>query len=1856
MKNLAYLLALCSTLAWSATLEGFTPQGLRTEVRQVQARFSAAMVPVGLGDAAAPFTVECPVPGNGHWEDERTWVYDLQQVPAGGAQCRFATRAGLQTLSGEAVDAVTAGFAIAGPRVAWSLPFADETVDEDQVFVLMANAPASPETVAAHVHCEAQGIHERLPAKLVTGSERARLLEQLKSRLADMNDAWQGGSADADPRLFVLHCGRTLPATAKFELVWGAGVATADGQKNPEEQRMGFTVRDHFSARMRCQKENARAGCMPLTPIRLDFTAAVARAHLDRISLKDAKGKSYRQEKVAPGPGDGVVFPGPFPANTDLTLALPANLTDDKGRELVNVARFPLIFRSGDHPPLLKFSGDFGILERQNGGVLPVTLRNIEAADGKAESKTAAKVRWVRVADEMAILDWQARVKKIDNPEWDAQTNSRPDNRHAQLLGSWEAGVVERDLPKPNGTQAFEVVGIPLEQPGFYVVEAESRRLGKSLLGQNVPMYVRTTALVTNLGVHFKWGAGASLAWVTTLDQGLPVADAQVSVRDCKGREFARGVTDRNGMALIPRGLPDPRNAQWDCPLLVSARAGDDMSFAFSDWSEGIETWRFGLPEAWSTENRLAHTLLDRVLFRPGDTVHMKHILRDRQAFGLSYPGRLPRTLLIEHQGSGQRWFLPLAWAKGAAESTWAVPRGAKRGDYTLKLIDKEIKPSTDPAQLEYLEGLDSGAFSVADFRVPLMKASIDALSPAWVGGDAAGYDLAVRYLNGGGARHQEVKLRAQMEPRHQVEFPAYKDFSFANRKDGDNGAEESGNVALAAQTLKLDASGVARAEVAGLPALTMPHQMRVELEYPDPNGEIQTVSSTTPWWPSKVVLGLKNDDWARAGQRHTLVFQAVDPRGRPVAKAPVEATMRLRQTFGYRERLAGGFYGYRQEVRDTPLPETCRGETDARGRFSCVAQVEEGGEVLVEAVSRDAQGRVAKTAHTFWVAGKDEWVFQQENHDRIDLVPEKKRYEPGQNARFQVRMPFRKATALVTVEREGILDARVVVLDGKVPVLDIPVRPGWAPNVFVSALVVRGRNDAIKPTALVDLGRPSFKLGIAGIEVGQAAHRLNVSVKADRASYPIRAKARVNVKVRGSDGKAPPAGTDVVLLAVDEGLLELAPNNSWKLLEAMMAERGYAVRTFTAQMQVVGRRHYGKKALPAGGGGGKLPTRELFDTLLFWQGRLALDKNGDAQAEVPLNDSLTAFRIVAVAAGETRFGTGDTSIRATQDLQLISGLPPVGREGDRLQAHLTVRNGSSHWMQVEVSGLGPVPLASQRVRLEAGDSRELTWPVTLPDQAGPLAWTFTAKEVGGTAADALKVSQSIQPAVPVQVRSSALYRVTDALDLPIAVAAEALPGSGQVKATLAASLLDGQSQLRAYMRDYPYSCLEQKTSKAIATRDTTAWAAILADLPTYQAESGLFNFFPGTGDGSVALTAYVLSVAQEAGWKLPADANTRALNALDNFVAGKLERSAAAWEVAQAGPVQRLAATAALARHGRATPALLATVKAQPRLWSSGAVIDWIDTLQHLPASAQRDVWLSDAYAALESRFTLSGSRMNFASDAGLWWMMSSGDTHATRALLALVDVPAWKDRVPKLLAGVLGRQERGRWDTTTANAWGSLALDRYRDRFEAVRPAGKSTVSLGKEARLIDWTAFPNGATAFLPLTAQPQNLRIKHEGAGAPYANVTTLAAVPLSAPVSRGYTVSRELIPVDRKAADKWSRGDVLRVRLNIDARDDMGWVVVDDPVPAGASILAASGKRGSALLTTGEAGNAAPTWQERLFDRYRAYYEWLPRGRHVVEYTVRLNGDGEFKLPPTRVEAMYAPEMFGEAPNAVFAVE
>lgn len=173
-----------------------------------------------------------------------------------------------------------------------------------------------------------------------------------------------------------------------------------------------------------------------------------------------------------------------------------------------------------------------------------------------------------------------------------------------------------------------------------------------------------------------------------------------------------------------------------------------------------------------------------------------------------------------------------------------------------------------------------------------------------------------------------------------------------------------------------------------------------------------------------------------------------------------------------------------------------------------------------------------------------------------------------------------------------------------------------------------------------------------------------------------------------------------------------------------------------------------------------------------------------------------------------------------------------------------------------------------------------------------------------------------------------------------------------------------------------------------------------------------------------------------------------------------------------------------------------------------------------------------------------------------------------------------------------------------------------------------------------------------------AKTQNLSIQHNGAGKPWVNMLVLAAVP-DLPKNAGFTITRKITPVEQKVPKQWSRGDLVRVRVDIDSEQALNWVALSDPIPGGASILGNTA-RDSTIVQQGEnaydgKNNAYPSYTERGLAFFRAYYDYLPSGHFWVEYTIRLNNPGEFSLPPTRIEAMYAPEVFGQIPNSKMTV-
>jgi uncharacterized protein YfaS (alpha-2-macroglobulin family) len=133
------------------------------------------------------------------------------------------------------------------------------------------------------------------------------------------------------------------------------------------------------------------------------------------------------------------------------------------------------------------------------------------------------------------------------------------------------------------------------------------------------------------------------------------------------------------------------------------------------------------------------------------------------------------------------------------------------------------------------------------------------------------------------------------------------------------------------------------------------------------------------------------------------------------------------------------------------------------------------------------------------------------------------------------------------------------------------------------------------------------------------------------------------------------------------------------------------------------------------------------------------------------------------------------------------------------------------------------------------------------------------------------------------------------------------------------------------------------------------------------------------------------------------------------------------------------------------------------------------------------------------------------------------------------------------------------------------------------------------------------------------------------------------------------MTKQVSVVQARTPGTLTRGDVVKVTITVTASAERNWVVVNDPIPAGATIVGDLGGQSSLLgQVTGTEG-IQPSYVERGNDAWRGYFAWVPRGTFTTAYTMRLNGAGRFSLPPTRVEAMYSPAIRAALPNQPVSV-
>ncbi|HID86814.1 MAG TPA: hypothetical protein EYP55_05475 [Anaerolineae bacterium] len=301
-------------------------------------------------------------------------------------------------------------------------------------------------------------------------------------------------------------------------------------------------------------------------------------------------------------------------------------------------------------------------------------------------------------------------------------------------------------------------------------------------------------------------------------------------------------------------------------------------------------------------------------------------------------------------------------------------------------------------------------------------------------------------------------------------------------------------------------------------------------------------------------------------------------------------------------------------------------------------------------------------------------------------------------------------------------------------------------------------------------------------------------------------------------------------------------------------------------------------------------------------------------------------------------------------------------------------------------------------------------------------------------------------------------------------------------------------------------------------------------------------------------------------------------------------------------------------------------------------------------------------------------------------WQMMSSDGRTTALVLQALLALDPENPLIPKAVRWLMRNRLGGYWRTTQETAATIIALADYLAvsgeleadyRYQVIvngEPLGEEVVTRENVAEhrefvVTDLVAGDNEIKIVKVACSHPgqeglgtdpftNGVRACKEGAGRLYF-ATTLR-----------YYLERDRIEADRSSGGPAVRreylhpetgepltevrvGDLIRVRLTVDLPRDMWYVIVEDPLPAGAEAvnftLATSGLRG---------GQFEVYWSHpELRDEKAVFFTTrLWEGTHEYTYLIRATTAGRFRALPAEVTPMYEPEVWGRSDSAVFEIK
>jgi alpha-2-macroglobulin len=1902
----------------------YAPEGEVPLAPHLSVTFSQPMVAVtSQRQAAATIPVKLtPTPaGQWRWVGTQTLLFDPEPRFPQATRYRVEIPAGTRAAGGQPLDkAMSFEFATPPPQLVQSHP-AGTSQPRTPRMLAVFDQDVDPAAVLAHVRVHVRAAGQTYPVRLLTPAELAA------------DDALAGMISAAQPRRHVAFTVENLlPADSDVAVEIAPGTPSAEGPRTTEKAQ-SFSFRTHGPLEVVESRCGWNEQCQPMASWQVRFSNPIDTARFDPAAIRV---KPALPGMAAEAMGDLLMIHGQSKARTSYEVTLPAGvpsgLIDVYGQTLGKPKA--LTFRVGDAEP--SFFGPNGLVVLDPAARKPslsVFTMNTPALDVRLHRVTPA--------------DWPAYVRYLQHqhgPDASSIPGTKVVSTQVKVQGvAGELAETAIDLGPALAGKHGHVVAV-VEPATWHEQHWKPRTVA--------------WLQVTEIGLDAFADQTELIGWATRLADGAPLADVEIALlgpNEQSGQNSAK--TDAGGLARLP--LPEqtaPRSDDLASELVVIARRGDDTALLpESPWGGGS-----GFRRQPTSDSLLWYVFDDRQMYRPGEKVSVKGWIRRLQGQELGDVAGLGEAVedvsyvLQDPQGDELGRGTAKVDAAGGFQLEIAIPANANLGWAGLQL--------TSRGRGEVQGRIHHHGLQIQEFRRPAFEVTASAGPGPHLVGESAQVEMKASYYAGGGLAGADVSWRVTsaettFTPPNRDDFifgrwrPWWEMFGFGDRWGGPGFGRPATAQELAGKT---DAGGV---HALGIEFVRvdppLPMQVTAEATVMDVDRQAWSARANLLVHPAALYVGVKTrTTFVERGTPIELQTIIVDIDGRAVAGREL-AVRAERMVWSYQKH---------ELVPDDAGAQECITKS-AEQPVACSFATAQGGQYRITARVTDDQGRVSETQMTMWVSGGDTPPARDIEQERVTLIPDQKSYQPGDTARILVQAPFAPAQGVLTLRRSGIAETRRFTMDGSSTTLEVVIEERHIPNVQVQVDLVgaaprtddRGRPDEKLPR------RPAYALGQLDLSVPPRSRTLAVEVVPAERSLAPGSKTSLEVIVRDAQGQ-PVAGAAMAVVVVDEAVLALSNYQLADPVEVFYAHRDAGARDYHTRAYVELARPEATNQSPpapppappeatrqaapgaagdmaqdeaemqfAGGAPMKaargsaasteppIAMRTDFRALALFAPAVSTDARGRAQVPLSLPDSLTRYRVMAVAvSGERFFGKGESTITARKPLMVRPSPPRFLRFGDTFELPVVVQNQTDQPLEVEVA------VRAANARFTQGQGRALSVPA---NQRLELRFPAAAERAGnariqvvaqaGKATDAAELDVPVW--TPVTTEAFATYGQLDgpndgqseaAVRQPVVVPAGVVTAYGGLEVTTSSTELASLTDALLYLVAYPFECSEQVASRVLAVaalRDVLAafaaenlpsaselQAAVGRDievLARLQNPDGGFDFWRRGAPSQPYVSlhvAHALARARAKGFTVPDQVYEQA-----RAYVADVERHIPSWYGEQARRAI-LAYGLYVEKHLGAQASTLPARSAERARQLAGHGLDklsleavgWL--LYALSGDAGASTEIAAIHRHLQNRATETAGTAHFATGYGdEAYLLLHSDRRADAVILeALIADQPGSDLIPKVTRGLLAHRTRGRWLNTQENAFVLLALDRYFQTYEKVTPDFVARVWLGD--RFAGEQRFRGRQTdrqridipmALLAAQAPAQravDLILQKAGAGRLYYRIgMRYAPADLAVPAADyGFTVERTYEHVDAPGdvtrmddgAWKIRAGARVRVRVRMVAPARRYHVALIDPLPAGLEPLNPALAVSQSVPEDPRAPDGKrPYWswlmpwyehQNLRDDRAEAFSTLVWADVHEYSYVARATTPGRFVAPPAQAEEMYFPETFGRSSTDRVIVE